>query len=267
MPAADGPNETGTGDLQLIRQAAREAGGIAMRYFKRNPEVWLKGGHSPVSEADYAVDRFLRETLISARPDYGWLSEETADTTARLAARRTFVVDPIDGTRSFLEGRSTWCVSVAVVEDGRPVAGVVDCPAKDEIYWAETGGGAWRNGDRLVVSSDLANPLIGGPKVLLDAAVARLPVPFRRSDYIPSLAYRISMVASSKLDATFVKPNSHDWDIAAAAVVLAETGGRIVDAAGKTVTYGGENPRNGVLAAGRGPLLEAMIPVIAAAEF
>ncbi|MGO4842995.1 inositol monophosphatase family protein, partial [Rhizobiaceae sp. 2RAB30] len=93
------------------------------RYFKRNPQTWLKGGHSPVSEADYAVDHYLRETLTAARPDYGWLSEETADTPARLEARRTFVVDPIDGTRAFLEGASTWCVSIAVVEDGEPLAG------------------------------------------------------------------------------------------------------------------------------------------------
>ena len=146
MPAADAISEAGTGDLQLIRDAAREAGDIAMRYFKRNPEVWLKGGHSPVSEADYAVDKFLRETLIAARPDYGWLSEETVDSAARLEARRTFVVDPIDGTRSFLEGRSTWCVSIAVVENGNAVAGVVDCPAKDEIYWAEPVAAAGRTG-------------------------------------------------------------------------------------------------------------------------
>ena len=91
-----------------------------MRFFRKNPEVWMKGGTSPVSEADYAVDNILRETLLAARPDYGWLSEETADSAARLAARRTFVVDPIDGTRGFLEGQSRWCVCVAVVEDGPP---------------------------------------------------------------------------------------------------------------------------------------------------
>ena len=80
---------------------------------------------------------YLRETLTAARPDYGWLSEETADSAERLAARRTFVVDPIDGTRAFLDGRSTWCVSIAVVEDGHPLAGVLDCPATGEIYSGE----------------------------------------------------------------------------------------------------------------------------------
>ncbi|TIP78409.1 MAG: 3'(2'),5'-bisphosphate nucleotidase CysQ, partial [Mesorhizobium sp.] len=91
-------------DLPLLRDAAREAGAIAMRYFGNNPQVWMKGGTSPVSEADHAADAYLRQTLLAARPDYGWLSEETADDPARLAARRTFVVDPIDGTRGFLEG-------------------------------------------------------------------------------------------------------------------------------------------------------------------
>ncbi|RUU48953.1 3'(2'),5'-bisphosphate nucleotidase CysQ, partial [Mesorhizobium sp. M2C.T.Ca.TU.002.02.1.1] len=123
-------------DLALLRDAAREAGAIAMGYFGNNPQVWMKGGTSPVSEADHAADAYLRETLLRARPDYGWLSEETADDHARLSARRTFVVDPIDGTRGFLDGLHSWCVSVAVVEEGRSLAGVLECPAKGETYWA-----------------------------------------------------------------------------------------------------------------------------------
>ena len=137
MPAPDPVIPAGAReDLELLRDAAREAGLIAMRYFGNNPQVWMKGGTSPVSEADHAADAYLRSTLLAARPDYGWLSEETADDPARLQARRTFVVDPIDGTRGFLEGLRSWCVSVAVVEDGRTLAGVLECPAKEEIYWA-----------------------------------------------------------------------------------------------------------------------------------
>ena len=125
-----------TTDLALVRDAAREAGEIAMRYFRKDPDVWMKEGVSPVSAADIAVDDFLRDTLGRARPDYGWLSEETADSHERLSARRTFVVDPIDGTRAFIAGQRTWCVSIAVVENGAPLVGVLDCPAKDEIYEA-----------------------------------------------------------------------------------------------------------------------------------
>ena len=144
-------HDPGADDLALISEAAREAGRIALGFFKQSPEVWMKGGTSPVSEADYAVDRFLRETLTAARPDYGWLSEETADSAGRLAASRTFVVDPIDGTRAFLDGRSTWCVSIAVVEDGHPLAGVLDCPATGEIFSASAGKGACKDGRRLHV--------------------------------------------------------------------------------------------------------------------
>ena len=140
-------------DLALLREAARAAGEIAMRYFKQSPEVWLKGGSSPVSAADYAVDKFLRESLMAARPDYGWLSEETADNDARLSARRTFVVDPIDGTRAFLDGRATWCVSVAVVEGGISRCGVLDCPAKNSILWAAE---VVCRGDVLVVLDDVS---------------------------------------------------------------------------------------------------------------
>src|SRR4051812_4316244 len=139
-----------------------------MRYFGKNPQVWMKGGTSPVSEADHAADAYLRQTLLAARPDYGWLSEETIDNPARLLARRTFVVDPIDGTRGFLEGLRSWCVSVAVVEDGRTLAGVLECPAKDETYWALPGQGAFRNGKPIAVRQAPATVEIGGLKQLID---------------------------------------------------------------------------------------------------
>jgi myo-inositol-1(or 4)-monophosphatase len=110
LPATEPRTIAEADDLDLIAEAARQAGRIAMQYFRRSPEVWWKEGNSPVTEGDFAVDRYLRETLLAARPDYGWLSEETADSPDRLSARRTFVVDPIDGTRSFMAGRSSWCV-------------------------------------------------------------------------------------------------------------------------------------------------------------
>ena len=164
MPAVDQRSESDlAGDLALLLESAREAGRIALRYFRQSPEVWLKGGTSPVSEADYAADHFLNETLLAARPGYGWLSEERADDAARLAARRTFVVDPIDGTRGFLEGRREWCISVAVVERGRSIAGVLECPARKETFSAVLGGGAFKNGERLTVGDPRPVALVGGP--------------------------------------------------------------------------------------------------------
>jgi len=152
-----------------------------MRYCGNNPQVWMKGGTSPVSEADHAADAYLRETLLKARPDYGWLSEETADDHARLSARRTFVVDPIDGTRGFLDGLHSWCVSVAVVEDGRSLAGVLECPAKRETYWALPGEGAYLNAKRIHVrplgESIEAQPWMGSRPCFVDSrpVIGRAP--------------------------------------------------------------------------------------------
>jgi myo-inositol-1(or 4)-monophosphatase len=250
-------------ELALLQDAAREAGAIAMRYFGKNPQVWMKAGTSPVSEADYAADKYLRETLLAARPGYGWLSEETADDPVRLKSRRTFVVDPIDGTRGFLQGLDTWCVSVAVVENGGSIAGVLECPAKAETYVALPGRGAFLNDRRITVRQ--AQPLveIAGPKPLTDLMPASWQDRLIRAPYIPSLAYRLAMVASGTLDATFVKPNAHDWDIAAADLILREAGGDLVARDGHAPTYGGEAIRHGTLAAGSGDLFAAMVGVLA----
>jgi myo-inositol-1(or 4)-monophosphatase len=249
-------------DLALIENAAKEAGRIALGFFGKSPEVWMKGGTSPVSEADYAVDRYLRDTLTAARPDYGWLSEEMAPDLERRFARRTFVVDPIDGTRAFLDGRPTWCVSVAIVEEGRPLAGVLDCPAKQEFFVAALGDGATKNGRPVRVTHPREPALIAGPKAMLDAA--NLDRPVNRAPYVPSLAYRVAMVAEGALDATFIKPNSHDWDLAAAELILTEAGGRLFEPTGNPPVYASVNPRHGALVAGSGPLLRSMVGALAA---
>jgi myo-inositol-1(or 4)-monophosphatase len=251
-------------DYQLLRQTARVAGQIALSYFRKRPEVWMKAGNSPVSEADYAVDRYLREALMAARPDYGWLSEETADTAARLSARRTFVVDPIDGTRAFVDGADVWCVSVAVVEEGRSLAGVLDCPARGECFWAMKGMGAWRDGTPLQVRNAEEPVLIAGPRPMMDCLPAEWQARLKRHAYVPSLAYRIAMIAEGSLDATFVKANAHDWDIAAASLVLEEAGGRIVGPTGAIPPFARATVSHGPLAAGSGPLLEAMVACLPA---
>lgn len=250
-------------DLELIRDAAREGGEIAGRYFGNDPETWYKDGMSPVSAADIAVDEFLRKTLLAARPDYGWLSEETADNEERLSAKRTFIVDPIDGTRAFLEGKATWCVSIAVVENGVSLAGVLDCPIRKEVYEASLGDFATCNGRRLSVATRTdAPPRIAGSKPML----AKAPDYMRHGPdmaYVPSLAYRIAMVASGALDATFVKPNAHDWDLAAADLILKQAGGDVLNEDGTPLYYASANPRHGALVAGSGELLRDMAEVIA----
>ncbi|WP_367715773.1 3'(2'),5'-bisphosphate nucleotidase CysQ [Nitratireductor sp. GISD-1A_MAKvit] len=245
-------------DLELIATAARQAGDIALKYFRRDPEVWWKEGDSPVSEADYAVDRFLRTELLAARPEYGWLSEETALAQQELEREKVFVVDPIDGTRAFIDGRPVWCVSIGVVHRGKSVVGVLECPALSETYHGLAGAGAFCNGQALAVKPAGEAFVIGGPKAMISELPADVLRKNRAHGYVPSLAYRIAMVASGALDATFVKPNSHDWDLAAADVILSEAGGTIRDAQGNALSYASGNPKKGALAAGSGVLLDAM---------
>jgi myo-inositol-1(or 4)-monophosphatase len=265
LPAVDQVRDTGlASDLALLVDAARQAGQIALRFFKQSQEVWMKGGTSPVSEADYAADSFLTQTLLAARPDYGWLSEEAVDDAARLSAKRTFVVDPIDGTRGFLEGRSEWCVSIAVVEQGRSIAGVLECPARKESYSAVLGGGSFKNGKRLAVDDARPLTLVGGPADMINALPDDMRRRVKRAEYIPSLAYRLAMVADGRLDASFVRPNSHDWDLAAADLILREAGGDLFDQYGKAPAYGGPETRHGALVAGSGEFLAIMARTIRA---
>src|SRR5262245_21859517 len=139
-------------DLELLKAAATDAGALAMTFFRNNPNAWAKAGGSPVTEADTAVDAYLRTRLLAERPNYGWLSEETADGPARLGCETIFAVDPIDGTRGFIEGDDRWCVSLAVVRHGRPVVAVLIVPARAEFYFAAEGEGTWSSATQLKVT-------------------------------------------------------------------------------------------------------------------
>ncbi|MCP5037766.1 MAG: 3'(2'),5'-bisphosphate nucleotidase CysQ, partial [Rhodobacteraceae bacterium] len=137
-------------DLSLLMDAAAAAGVIACRHFKASPEVWDKpGGAGPVTEADIAVDTMLREELLASRPDYGWLSEETEDNSTRLDREKVFIVDPIDGTRAFIDGSPTWAHSLAVSELGQITAAIVYSPEHDKMYSAGRDLGAFWNGGPL----------------------------------------------------------------------------------------------------------------------
>ena len=130
-------------DLDLLIAAAEAAGDIATRYFRAGHAVWDKeDGQGPVTEADLEVDAMLRSRLVAARPGYGWLSEESDDDSTRLARDSVFIIDPIDGTRAFIEGHETWAHSLAVVRRGRPAAAVVYLPVPGKLYAAQAGGGA-----------------------------------------------------------------------------------------------------------------------------
>lgn len=250
-------------DLALITDAAREAGAVALAHFGQNPEVWWKNsGQSPVSAADFAANECLEDLLLKARPDYGWLSEESGDDFARLEAEATFVVDPIDGTRGFLKGKKNWMVSVAVVRGGRPVAGVLVAPALDEVFTAALGGPALKNGLPIAASTqqgESRNLELCLPAMMLDGFSPPFSARVNKAAHIPSLAYRLALVADGRLDATLVRPNSHDWDLAAADIILAAAGASLVDDAGRPLTYNRRTLRHGTLFAGNPALVGTLM--------
>jgi len=215
----------------------REAGALALRMFRTELRQWIKGKSSPVSEADIAVDELLKDRLQSGAPDYGWLSEETADDRMRLERRRVWIVDPIDGTRAYLAGRDDWSVSAALVEDGQPRLGVVYAPATNEFFLASRGHGAERNGERMAVApgASLDVNRMSGPKFLLDR-VRGTPSEEAYSK-IGSLALRLSRVAEGQLDAAFAGGNSRDWDLAAAHLLVSEAGGAMTTLQGEGLVF------------------------------
>jgi len=253
-------------DLELILDAARQAGEIAHGFFGRSPEVWWKNeGKSPVSAADFAANDRLQTLLLKARPDYGWLSEETDDDVVRLGRETLFVVDPIDGTRAFINGEKTWCVSVAVVHRGQPVAGVLVAPALDEEFCAAKDGPALKNGRPLSVTGKRAD---GQLVIAADEALVRKFEPgfrdeVRRVRHVPSLAYRLAMIADGSIDGTVVKRASHDWDLAAADLILERAGGRLIDLAGNRLVYNRESVSHEMLAAGAEHALRSLLPQLA----
>ncbi|NWJ24970.1 3'(2'),5'-bisphosphate nucleotidase CysQ [Rhizobium sp. RM] len=226
-------------DLALILGAARRAGETALGFFRKDPDVWWKnGGQSPVSAADYAANEILANILRSARPDYGWLSEETDDDAVRLTRDTVFVIDPIDGTRAFIGGRDTWCVSVAVVHRGRPVAAALVAPALAEEFTAVEDGPALKNGQPIAVSSGNEGILhLAAPEDVIAHLSADVRAGVKRIPHVPSLAYRLAMVADGRIDGTLVKANSHEWDLAAADLILDRAGGQLVGLDGKPLMY------------------------------
>lgn len=246
MPA---PATTYSDDLELLRSSAVAAGIIASSFFRRDVKSWTKDNASPVSEADILVDRYLASSLLQARPDYGWLSEETADNPSRLDCDRVFVVDPIDGTRGFLRGEDSWTVALAVVEHGIPVAGVVYAPARDEMYEAVRGEGARLNGRPISRSRRAgAAPLIPAPGAVHQEMQAA-GLHYTRGPAYPSLAYRLVQVATGKLDGAVARRGSQDWDIAAAALILDESGIDFADVCTGFPHFNKRDVRHGALAA------------------
>jgi myo-inositol-1(or 4)-monophosphatase len=234
---------------QELADIVREAGALAASKFQ-SPDLksWTKNGSSPVTESDIAVDRLLRERLTRLVPDAAWLSEESEDDQARLGASRLWIVDPIDGTRAYVGGLMDWSVCVALVENGRPVLGCIYAPMDDGLYLAASGEGATRDGVPIAPNSDIAPPRVAGPKPMIAELEKSIP-DLVAIPKVHSLALRLARVGAGRLDIAFASRNSHDWDLAAADLIVHEAGGMLRTLDGQFAAYNSAEARHGALVA------------------
>ena len=252
-------------ELALARRAARDAGGILRRHWHRGGyTIGSKGRDNPVTEADLEADRALKEILRRPFPDYGWLSEETADSAERLDRRRVWIVDPLDGTKEFIKGVPEFCVAIALVDGGVPVVGVTYNPIKREMYWAARGMGCHLNTRRVRVTRT---------RTLRRATVLASRSETARGEWqvfqgalevspTGSVAYKLAMVAAGKGDATFTRSPKSEWDVASGAALIAEAGGRITDIRGRDIRFNQRDVKLEGLIADNGLLHAALLKTI-----
>jgi myo-inositol-1(or 4)-monophosphatase len=248
-------------DYALLKKGAREAGQLALTYFRKPITVKRKIDGSEVSEADLAVDVALKLALHVPRPDYGWLSEEREDDPERLKSSRVWTVDPIDGTNAFLRQLPEWTVSAALVENGVPVLGAVFNPATGEFFHAMRGKGAFLNDEPIAASdkSTLEGALLIASGGLFKKKIWKEPWPEVKTKWVNSVAYRLALVASGRADATISLSNKSEWDLAAASLLVEEAGGVVTDHRGGAHHYNRPSPRFPSLVASGGALHPLLI--------
>ena len=250
-------------DALLVERVTREAGRIALSYFTREVRTWEKSPNNPVSEADIAVDEFLRTTLLQNRTGYGWLSEETEDQPERLRCGRLWIVDPIDGTRAFLAGGDDWGISVALVQDQLPILAAFYAPVKNAFYFAKAGEGVTKNGDPIEVSNcdDLtAAKMMGDPSAFKPSKYWPVAWPeTMTAEQANSIALRICQIADGQFDCCVTLRPKNDWDVAAADLILSEAGGTLTTGDGERLTFNRKKPLHNHIVAGTSGLIPAIM--------
>jgi len=245
-----------------LEAVMREAGALARKTAQSAFRHWTKGeDRSPVTEADIAVNDLLHQQLTALCPGAGWLSEETAEIPS--STTLMWIVDPIDGTRAFISGRADWSISVALVEDGRPLVAALYAPVSEEIFLAARGTGATLNGTPIKANEGdgLRGAKIAGPKRYLDR-FSSLAEGTLAQPKVHSLALRLARVAQGALDAAFSSRGSHDWDLAAADLLVHEAGGALTDFTGRPLKYSGSQAVHGALIAAGQRRHDALIVLV-----
>jgi myo-inositol-1(or 4)-monophosphatase len=238
-------------ELATAEAAAREAGAAIMALFKGKFDVHEKGKNNPVTSADLEANRIIRDKIKRIFPQDGWLSEEDQDTSRRLSLARVWVVDPIDGTKEFIEGVPQFAVSIAFVVEGEPMVAIVYNPAKDRFYKAAGGQGAFLNDQAIRVT---ARDDVEGALLLVSRSEPqkRFQVFVDHCEIKPvgSIAYRLAKVAGGDGDGTVTFRTIHEWDICAGVLMVKEAGGKVVDGSGAPMLFNRELPKHrGVVAA------------------
>ncbi|MBO9478656.1 3'(2'),5'-bisphosphate nucleotidase CysQ [Shimia sp. R11_0] len=248
-------------DLELLIAAAQAAGEIATQYDGKSAKTWHKPNDAgPVTEADLAVNDMLEDRLRKARPEYGWLSEESLDEGDRVHAEKVFIIDPIDGTRSFTEGSDTWAHALAIAERGVVTAAVIYLPRRNKLYSAAQGAGAKLNGVPVgtAARTDMAGAKVLVARPVMDPALWKAQPPAFERGYRPSLAYRTALVAQGRFDAMVTLRPTWEWDVAAGDLILREAGAATLDRNGAPLRFNNADPRlSGMIAAN--PALAAQI--------
>ena len=230
--------------LELSQNATKKAANVILKYYNSSYEVQMKGKGNPVTAADIEADEILKEILMKETPDFGWLSEETRDSSDRLNRDRVWVVDPLDGTKEFVEGIPNFVISVGLVEDGKPILGIIYNPVLDELFTAYSGSGVKLNGDRYTISQ---NNQFNKMSMLNSRSETKAGLwkPYEKyfNKVIPigSIAYKLALVSTSQSDMVASLKPKNEWDICAGHCLINESGGNLITSLGKEITY--NNPK------------------------
>jgi myo-inositol-1(or 4)-monophosphatase len=241
-------------ERRVAEEAARAAGAVIRGLYERPLDVREKGHDNPVTEADLRANECIRGMLRQAFPQDGWLSEETADSRERLERPRVWIVDPLDGTKEFIQHIPELCVCIALVEEGVPIVGVELNPIRNELFSAARGGGLQLNGAPACVSdvADLARACVLASRSE-DKRGERDPFkPLLRVELTGSVAYKLALIAAGRADATFSLTPKNEWDVCAGAMLIQEGGGVITDSAGQPLRFNQPNTKlPGLIASNR----------------